>query len=306
MKQFLLAYVMFSLVLMGSAQALSLEYYGIEDSINADLSVDNTITLQFAETVSHLDYQLGFFIENLTATGSFDVADCGYTNNVEGSVISCDFVGMTDENDILQLTFKTKDSVKRLGDRIRFSINYGISLPVELLFVKVKLPENAVLAEQIINQSYFPHEGKTVLLDENRIMVFWEQENVTAGDNMQFSILYNTQASAVSSIFIYTVAAIIIIFMIAVAIYVKRESSKKEREVVKSVLNSDENTIVNLLMEKGGSSVQKALVRETDFSKAKVSRIVKNLKQRGVVDVEPVSGRENRIVLKIKHETKEA
>ena len=41
-------------------------------------------------------------------------------------------------------------------------------------------------------------------------------------------------------------------------------------------------------------------MRETDFSKAKVSRLVKNLKERGVVDIEPVSGRENRIILKIK------
>lgn len=300
MKQFILAYILFSLVLVGSAQALSLTYYGIEGAINTDLSVENTITLEFGEPIAHLDYQLGFFLENLSAKSSLEQVNCDFTDNVAGSVISCDFIGMTEDNNQLQLIFTTKDSVKRLGDKNRFSVNYGISLPVEEMFVKVKLPENSVLAEQIVNQSFFPHDGKTLLGDGNRLMIYWERNNITAGDNLQYSIMYASESSALPNAVIYGIAAVIIIFMIAVAVYVKKESSKKEREVVKSVLNTDENTIVNLLMSKGGSSVQKALVRETDFSKAKVSRIIKNLKQRGVVDIEPVSGRENRIILKIK------
>lgn len=286
--------------MIGSVQGLSLEYYGIEDSINPDNSVDSIITLQFVEPVSHLEYQLGFFVENLTSSSSFDSVDCSYKNNVEGSIISCDFLGMTDENDLLQLSFVTKDSIKRIGNSRRFSINYGISLPVDLVFVKIKLPENAVLAERIINQSFFPHDGKTVIIDENKIMIFWERVNISAGDNLQYSILYNLQPSALPDELVFTVAAVIIIFMLAVALYVKRESSKREREVVKSVLNADENQIVKILTENDGSSVQKALVRETDFSKAKVSRILKSLKNRGVVDIEPVSGRENRVVLKLK------
>jgi DNA-binding Lrp family transcriptional regulator len=65
-----------------------------------------------------------------------------------------------------------------------------------------------------------------------------------------------------------------------------------------SVLNKDEKRIVDILSRHGGKSGQKVLVRESDFSKAKVSRLVKNLKERGVVDIEPISGRENRIILK--------
>ena len=39
-------------------------------------------------------------------------------------------------------------------------------------------------------------------------------------------------------------------------------------------------------------------MRESGFSKAKVSRLVSNLRERGVVGVEPISGRENRVLLK--------
>jgi len=301
MKMVILAYVMFSLLLVGTTQALSLEYYGIEDSINPDLSVDTTITLEFGEPVPHLEYQLGFFIENMTAKSNFDEAICDYTDNVEGSVIKCDFAGMTAENSLLQISFKTKDVISRLGENRRFSVNYGISLPVSQVFVKVKLPEDGALADPIINQSFSPHDGKTTLSDGKRIMVYWERTDISAGDNLKFSILYTTQPASLTNVIIYSVAALIVLFMVAIAIYVKR-SSRKERDVVKSVLNADENTIVNILVQKGGSSVQKALVRETDFSKAKVSRIVKNLKNRGVVEIEPVSGRENRVVLKLKTE----
>ena len=47
--------------------------------------------------------------------------------------------------------------------------------------------------------------------------------------------------------------------------------------------------------------MQKVLVRETDFSKAKVSRLVKSLSERGVLEVEPM-GRTNKIKLKIEKE----
>ncbi len=42
------------------------------------------------------------------------------------------------------------------------------------------------------------------------------------------------------------------------------------------------------------------LVWNREKARAKVSRLVKNLKERGVVDIEPISGRENKVILKIK------
>lgn len=51
--------------------------------------------------------------------------------------------------------------------------------------------------------------------------------------------------------------------------------------------------------------MQKTIVKETGFSKAKVSRIIKSLHNRNIVSIEAVSGRENRIILKVrKVETK--
>ena len=57
--------------------------------------------------------------------------------------------------------------------------------------------------------------------------------------------------------------------------------------------------IIDILNKYSGKIGQKVIVRESDFSKAKVSRLVKSLKGRGVLDTEAISGRENRIMLKM-------
>ena len=53
-----------------------LNYYGIEDTIRDDLSVQNVVTLQFNKTITHLDYQLNFDIVNLVTENDFESADC--------------------------------------------------------------------------------------------------------------------------------------------------------------------------------------------------------------------------------------
>jgi uncharacterized membrane protein len=296
MKQLLLlTFVAFFIVSVGSVNAVGLEYYGIEDSINEDLSVNNEVTLKFDSPITHLKYQLGFKVYNLTATSDFDSVDCEVREKDAGSDILCDFVGMTKKENMLKFRFITKDSVKRVDGKYQFSINYGISVPVERVTALIKLPENGVLSEEPANQSYSPEDGN-ILTDGKHIMVNWERMNLTSGEGLQFAVIYSMPAT-LSSFVIVSLTLIIIVIMIGLIMYVKRGSRKPE-EIVGSVLNKNENTIINLLKKHDGKAVQKVLVRETDFSKAKVSRIVKNLKERGLVNIEPVSGRENRVILK--------
>ncbi len=304
MKQFkLLPLLVFAVCFAGSfglAKGVELEYYGIEDSINEDLSVHNLITLKFNSPISHLDYQLQFKIHNLTAKGrGFGPVDCKVIDREETSDIFCDIAGMTRENNLLELSFDIRNAVEKKGDRYKFSANYGVSLPIERAVTTIKLPANSILAEEVINQSYFPRDGKT-LTDGRYIMVYWERENLTPGDDLQFLVEYaapGTREPLYNYIIVF-LTLIVIIIMIGMAVYLRRGAKRKSMDVVTSVLNDDERNIVNILNEHEGKCFQKVLVRESGFSKAKVSRLVKNLKGRGVIDVEPVSGRENRILLR--------
>ncbi len=63
------------------------------------------------------------------------------------------------------------------------------------------------------------------------------------------------------------------------------------------MLNADERKVLSILAARGGKVLQKHVVRESGFSKAKVSRLLKAMGWRGLVKLEPVSGRENRVLL---------
>lgn len=305
MKQFkLLSLLVFAVCftgLSGLVKGVGLEYYGIEDTIREDLSVHNLITLKFDSPINHLDYQLQFKIHNLTASGvGFGPVDCTVIDMGETSVISCDIAGMTYEKNILKLSFDIRNAVVRRGDKYEFTANYGVSLPIKRAVTTIKLPEKSILAEVVANQSYFPRDGET-LTDGRYIMVYWGRENITTGDDLQFMVLYSTPGirEPLSNYIIVFLTSIVIIIMIGMAVYLRKGAKTKSMDVVTSVLNDDERGIVNILNRHEGKCFQKVLVRESGFSKAKVSRLVKNLKRRGVVGVEPVSGRENMILLRI-------
>ncbi len=282
---FLVLVVLVASVPMAGAR---LAYYGIEDTINEDLSVSNEIVLQFKEPVNHLDYRLNFEITDLTAKANFDSADCVV---VEGNTISCDFVGMTEQKNMLTLNFVTEEAVKKVDGKFRFSANYGF-LPTDKIFVLIRLPQSAVLSEEVVNESYFPRDGG-ILSDGKHIMVFWEESDVES-KSQQFSVSYAFPLG-IPSYVIISLTIIVIIAMVGVVVYARKK--QKPVEVVTSVLNQDEKTIADILQRNEGRALQKVLVKDSGFSKAKVSRLVKDMKSRGMVEIEPVSGRENRIRL---------
>lgn len=282
-----------------SAKAPGLDYYGVESTINDDTTTVTVLTVRFSEPAESYEFNLLYKAYNLTATANFDSAQCSLSDAADKSRITCRFIGMTESKNLLTLMFYSKEGITSFQNKYNFTSDYGISSGIKSAFVLIKIPKNSVLSEEVSNESYFPKDG-AILSDGKHIMVYWEKTNVTASDDMGFSVSYLMQfMGASNNILVVSVAGIVIISMIAVAIYVRRGyGSESAADVVASVLNKDEKRIVDILSRHGGKSGQKVIVRESDFSKAKVSRLVKNLKERGVVDIEPISGRENRIILK--------
>jgi uncharacterized membrane protein len=298
-QSILIVSVAFSILLLaGNAAALGLEYYGVEDTINDDLSVTSEVVLKFDSPVNSLDYTMDYRVEDLEYESDFDFAECRVRDSNGGSTISCTFIGMTPERNKLTLSFTTRDVIQKLDGNYRFTVNHGISLPIQSSFILIRLPQNNILAGER-NESYFPVTGD-ILTDGRHIMVFWEDESLETGENLQFSILFTRPPFGTEflTFFLYALFIVAIAVMVLVAIYVKRIRGTKVA-AVKSVLNRDEKRIIDILNQKGGKAGQKLLVRETDFSKAKVSRLVKNLRERGVVGTEPISGRENRVILRL-------
>lgn len=286
-----------------SAEDVKIKYYGIEMSINEDLSIDNTITFKFKNPISHLDYQPDFKIYNLNVSANFEPVDCRTFESGTRTRISCDFRGVITEENYIRFDFETKDGVKRSGNKYEFIVSYGVSKETERVFASIKLPEKALLTAEG-NESYFPKDAN-VITDGRQMIIIWERLNLSQGSNLDFSVLYEMPSTRgeLDNLLISVLTIIIVAAMIGIAVYVRRGYRKSPRtvKVVAPLLRDDEKTMIRILSKHGGRAMQRVLVRESDFSKAKVSRLVKALKERNVLDVEPL-GRTNRIILKVKDE----
>ncbi|MCK4496693.1 MAG: hypothetical protein KAU24_00750 [Candidatus Aenigmarchaeota archaeon] len=301
MKQLILTVsvlLVFLTFISGNGLAVGLEYYGIDSEINDDMAVSSKVTLKFDSAISHLDYRFDFEIYDLEAEADFNWVNCELDVREGMSDVSCDFMGMSSAKKTLILEFKSKTGIKMVNDRYQYSFEYDISLPVERLFVSIKLPRNGILAEEVANESYFPPDGE-IFTDGRHIIVYWERQNLDEGDSAQFSILYTIPlvGGMFYNIIITVMTLVVIVVMVGLAFYIRR--APKTIDAVKAVLNRDEKIIVDILNNYKGKMGQKVIVRESDFSKAKVSRLIKSMKERGIIDIEPVSGRENRIMLKL-------
>ena len=310
MKQSLaiLLALFFCFMIVPSAEAIGLDYYRMELAILEDTSVSNIIAIKFDTPIYHLDYQFDFKIYDLNVSGNFDSVSCETIDKGRYSDVSCDFVGMTEEKNLFIMNFKTKNSVKRVDNKLQFNMNYPVSLPIKKAYIIIKLPENGVLAGEDVNESYSP-DGAKILSDGKRILLYWEWNELDVGETMQFSVLYDMPLTGgpLFSVIIVSLTMIIILVMIGITFYIKKSTTKSVKhaeEIVSSVLNDDENKVVEIIKEHGGEIIQRNIVRETDFSKAKVSRIVKNLKERNILEVIPL-GRKNKIKIVIDMEKKE-
>jgi uncharacterized membrane protein len=289
-------------VFAAAAEAAELDYYGIETVVNQNFMVSTTTTLIFDKPITHLDYNLDFNINNLSVDTMSGTSRCGYENVGRGSVIQCDFFSMSPEETTMKLSFSTANAVKRIGDEYEFRTTYPIAMPTDRMFSIIKLPPKGVLAAEVANQSYFPPDGK-VLTDGKHMIVSWEKKNLTVDDTLSFSVMFEIVGTGgmMWDVSVVALTSLVVIAMIAIAVYLRRGAGPVQKEVkVLPLLNKDEKRMVDIVAKQGGEARQRLLVKESDFSKAKVSRLIKNLKERGVVDTEPISGRENKVILKIK------
>jgi uncharacterized membrane protein len=63
------------------------------------------------------------------------------------------------------------------------------------------------------------------------------------------------------------------------------------------VLGEDERKIYDMLLSSNGEILQDDIARHTDFSRAKISKLVRNLEEKGIIKKEPYR-KTNRLLLK--------
>jgi uncharacterized membrane protein len=289
--------------LLPAVSGLELSYYGINAKIESSMVVDFEVIMIPDGPLDSMNYNLDFMISNLTVESTSGASKCSVENIGAGSRVDCDFYGMEEgKSSTIKMRFTTKEAVKRQGDQYEFRASFPVTMSVAKMSSTIRLPPQSTLANDVANESFFPPTGR-IVTDGKHIIVSWQRDGLSQNDNLSFSVLFDATGTggAMWDLLIISMVLIVVVAMAGVAVYVRRGSPAQKGEVkVLPLLNKDEKRIVDIVAKKGGSARQRDVVKEADFSKAKVSRLIKSLKERGVVDTEAISGRENKVILKIK------
>ena len=135
-------------------------------------------------------------------------------------------------------------------------------------------------------------------------MLVWEKNSLRGGESFPVFLIYKENKS--SSVIIYI--AILILVLAGFLAYLK---SRRKSNVIKTFtsrrkvskqktelhLLESEAAVVKALKDSKGEMWQKQIQIKTGFSKAKLSRVIRNLESRGLVKRIPL-GNTNKIKLK--------
>jgi DNA-binding transcriptional ArsR family regulator len=272
-----------------------IQYY----EINADISEDGVsrvkMVLTFFQPTQEFSFNVIGRVEDLEATSIAGPVDC--TLNVMGiSSVDCK-LSLTSEKRQVEMIFSTLDFVRGFEDKSFFSGDFRLGTEISQIVVSIKLPRNSFLVGRNATTSMlsYPENTSLFLSEDGRSLITWRLVNIKKDQSLKFEALYQH----IQEPFWLQLGTNIILVGIAIAVisaFLFIRYFKKSRKLVLSVLDEYERQIVNLLSTEEKMK-QKKIVEITNLSKAKVSRVIKSLSNRGLVEIER-RGRTNLIKLK--------
>ncbi|MBI4018382.1 MAG: MarR family transcriptional regulator [Candidatus Aenigmarchaeota archaeon] len=287
-------------LLAAPAHAVTLRDWEVEVVLERDSSVW-TAVLRYKENITKSDYFVLGRITDIDVIADELPIKCAVTERV-GTSIVCDNVNAR------KMTYKFR-LLEPPGDFRDFSVfryRQSVTQLTDRFSMTVKLPLGAGLAEDQdlagTSLKRFEPEWGQQGSDGRRIFVEWAANDPPLGETYDFSIIYESVFPENGLPFTPLVGLILMGLAVGIVIllYMRRSGM---REVL-PVLTEGERRVVEILLREKKEVDQRSIVRELDYSKSKVSRVVKNLIDRGLVEKIP-KGRTNLLKLKKPSETAE-
>lgn len=176
-----------------------------------------------------------------------------------------------------------------------------ILVPIESYSLRVVLPEGYGLIDSEQTAAYAPGSGE-VGSDANgrQIYVEWQDPDTSIGDTVRYRVRYQ-ELNVFQDIFPTSPAVLVAVMLILIAaglsLYMRRVQSSDTVASVFPMLKDDEKDVIRYLVDHDGECGQKDLVDDLEYSKAKISRLVKDLEERNLIK-KIKEGRRNRLKLK--------
>ncbi len=171
--------------------------------------------------------------------------------------------------------------------------------------IKVFLSEGFTIDDNDIYPKNF-----NLQTDGHRIIIIWHFDNLKDSNDIPIFLKFNSISSLtlITKIIIVIVAlllifsAVILFLKYGKSIEAKKNNNKKlsKKPTLKdftSYLSDGEKTVVEILRRKNSEMWQRDIQREGNFSKARLSRIIRNLEAKKIISKNPI-GNTNKIKLK--------
>ncbi len=277
-----------SLVSIAFAQVTS---YGIDTQINDESGLTEVkLSIVFKQPVNSFSTTIIGRVDKLNASSNAGPVNCDLS--VKGtSTIDCT-LNLTSDRRTLFLNFVTNDFVKQLDEKFFFSNDFSINYDVDSVFASLRLPDRMKLAE---DEGRISLSQYAYLISEGKVIV-WNIQNVSKGSSLKLEALYEKLPTP---FFEQLRIRYVVIFGVVtggvIAFLILRHYRKSE-QLVLSVLDEFERRVIDVIAANQGEVNQRKVVQETNLSKAKVSRVVKSLVERGLIEAQRL-GRTNKLKL---------
>lgn len=255
----------------------------IEIALQDDGSAAWRVETVYTEPPGSTTYLVLADIEGLSVKAGNAALECEASRNGIGTAISCPPARAS----IVVYTFRTPGIVRRIGDFKNFAYTFTISEPMELFALKISLPLGAALADPAKLEGTglapfrpsFGREGS----NGRQILVSWNLPAPRVGDVIDASVIYEQLARGETPPLFWAVVALAII-VAGILGWLWHARNRPERLL--PALGDRERPVMEIVI-KHKSVDQRDIVKATNWPKAKVSRAIRVLADRGLVEALP-------------------
>jgi len=133
----------------------------------------------------------------------------------------------------------------------------------------------------------------------DRALMWYGPKNFGAGEPIillktkEFDLFKNLDAKLLISIIIIVCLSVVCLWL-----YIEKRKYSVEQvsKPLKVQIESDEENVIGMLKEAGGSMFQSVITKKCEFSKSKTSELLKSMEERGIIKRKK-KGREKLVVL---------
>jgi hypothetical protein len=295
MKNIFLALVIGFILFSSLAKAESIYQYEVTAEIYSNNTVHYKLNIVFVNhTSQNITIPLGSPV-NIQVESS---AVC----KEQRGILQTDMVCSMKESERTTIAIQyDSNSVSKRDSYFLFADSFKLPQDAKTVSILIKLPEGTGLREPT-EDSYSP-TGALIGSDGRRPIINWVKYDLKADERFDVSIAFEKIGESTGSFPPEIFIIIILISFSGLGIFYQFYWKGKNIRLILPVLKKDEKKIFDTIMKHGNGVNQKIIVKDSGYSKAKVSKVLSSLKERRLVKLERI-GRSNKVYIEKNFEKK--